>query len=119
MKTKIYTPKELGGGITCLESLEGLHLEAAGISVPYGGWAVVNRKLPIQEGDFVQCSRMTYSYTPYILQVKQVTEEAIIVGSAFKDSAIDYSFEPAEVFGVITHIFCKRFRNELYKRIKK
>jgi hypothetical protein len=117
MKTKIFKPSELDSKSTKLESIYGNCLKALNIELSHGGWVVTNRTLAIREGDLVQCTRMP-STLPYIMKVQKIDDETVIVDSCYGNSQLDFNFEAAEIYGVVTHIFDKQSGTELYRRPK-
>ena len=117
MKAKIFKPGELDNKSTKLESVYGNCLKALNIDLTPGGWAVINRTLTIREGDLVRCTRMPGTL-PYIMKVQKVDDETVIVDSCYGNSQLDFSFEAAEIYGVVTHIFDKQSGTELYRRLK-
>lgn len=116
MKTKIFKPSELDSKSTKLESVYGNCLKALNIDLIHGGWAVINRTLAMREGDLVQCTRMPGTL-PYIMKVQKIDDKTV-VDSCYGNSQLDFSFEAAEIYGVITHIFDKQSGTELYRRLK-
>ena len=117
MKTKIFKLSELDGKTTKLESVYGNCLKALNIELPHGGWVVINRTLAIREGDLVQCTRMPGTL-PYIMKVQKIDDKTVIVDSCYRNSQLDFNFEAAEIYGVVTHIFDKQSGTELYRRPK-
>lgn len=117
MKTKIFKPSELDGKTTKLESIYGNCLKALNIELLHGGWAVINRTLAIREDDLVRCTRMPGTL-PYIMKVQKIDDETVVVNSCYGNSQLDFNFEAAEIYGVVTHIFDKQSGTELYRRPK-
>lgn len=117
MQTKILKPSELDDKTTKLESVYGNHLKALNIDLIHGGWVVINRILATREGDLVQCTRMPGTL-PYIMKVQKIYDETVVVDSCYGNSQLDFSFEAAEIYGVVTHIFDKQSGTELYRRPK-
>lgn len=117
MKTKIFKPSELDNKSTKLDSVYGNCLKALNVDLNSGGWVVINRTLAIREGDLVQCTRMPGTL-PYIMKVQKIDDETIIVDSCYGNSQLDFNFEAAEIYGVVTHIFDKQSGIELYRRLK-
>lgn len=117
MQTKILKPSELDNKSTKLESVYGNCLKFLNIDLIHGGWVVINRTLAIREGDLVQCARMQGTL-PYIMKVQKIDDETIIADSCYGNSQQDFSFEAAEIYGVVTHIFDKQSGIELYRRPK-
>ena len=117
MKTKIFKPSELDNKSTKLESAYGNCLKALNIELPHGGWIVINRTLAIREYDLVRCTRMPGTL-PYIMKVQKIDDETIVVDSCYGNNQLDFSFEAAEIYGVVTHIFDKQSGIELYRRPK-
>lgn len=117
MKTKIFKPSELDSKSTKLESIYGNYLKALNIELPHGGWVVINRTLAIREDDLVQCARMPGTL-PYIMKAQKIDDETVAVASCYGNSQLDFNFEAAEIYGVVTHIFDKQSGTELYRRPK-
>lgn len=117
MQTKILKPSELDGKTTKLESVYGNCLKALNIDLIHSGWVVINRTLAIREGDLVQCTRMPGTL-PYIMKVQKIYDETVVVDSCYGNNQLDFSFEAAEIYGVVTHIFDKQSGTELYRRPK-
>lgn len=117
MRTKIFRPGDFDNKSTKLESIYGNCLKALNIELSHGGWVVISRTLAIREGDLVQCTRMPGTL-PYIMKVQKIDDETIVVNSCYGSSQLDFNFEAAEIYGVVTHIFDKQSGTELYRRPK-
>lgn len=117
MKTKIFKPGELDGKTTNLESVYGNCLKALNIELSHGGWVVINRCIIPRGDDLVRCTRMPGTL-PYIMKVQKIDDKTVIVDSCYGNSQLDFSFEAAEIYGVVTHIFDKQSGTELYRRPK-
>lgn len=99
-----------------LESIIGDCLEKAGLHIPHGGFAIIRSGLDIKVGDLVHCGRISGETPGMIKQVKSITNDSIIVGTAYVDSCRDFTFEAAEIYGVVTEVFDKVWHHRVYVR---
>ena len=76
-------------------------LEAIG--VPNGGIAIIDCNADANEGDVVWCNNWRGVLGGFIKQVVKLGKD-IIVGTAYKDEARNFTFEASEIYGVVTHI---------------
>ena len=81
--------------------ISGNCLEAIG--VPDGGIAVIDRSADAKEGDVVWCNNWRGALGGFIKQVVKLGKD-VIVGTAYKDEASNFTFEASEIYGVVTHI---------------
>jgi hypothetical protein len=67
-------------------------------------------------GDFVHCNKIAGSISSYIKQVKEINGDSVIVGTAYLDSSKDFTFEAAEILGVVTEVYDAMWKDRVYKR---
>lgn len=91
----------------CLESIYGDCLEKLGIKNKGGGHAIVDRCGKPKVGDIVHCTRVVGTLNSYLKQVKEINGDSIIVGTAYVDETRDFSFEAAEIYGVVIETYSK------------
>lgn len=115
--TRIYTPKDRTGARMCTR-ICGDCLEKAGLHIPNEAIAIIDCSCEIKVGDFVICTRGAGALNKYCKQVKEIGE-TIIVGTAYTDKSLDYTFEAAEIYGVVTEAFDKLWHNQVYSRAEK
>lgn len=99
-----------------MHGIYGRCLEKAGICIPEGAIATVDMNAEIEVGDLVICSRMTGQVIPYIKKVKEINGDSIIVGTAYLDRSRDFTFEAAEISGVVKEIYRKDTCKRIYVR---
>lgn len=82
-----------------------------------GGFAIVDANATVKVGDLVHCTRVAGTLNSYIKQVKEINGDSVIVGTAYLDESRDFTFEAAEIYGVVLETFGK-FPNNYreYKR---
>ena len=115
MKTYIYTPKE-DKPHRELRSIVGDCLEGAGLEIPHGGYAVIDCSISPKVGDLVHCNDAIITINGFIKQVKEIKNDTVIVGTAYMDESKDYTFEASEIYGVVTEVFCKVWKKQVYCR---
>lgn len=93
-------------------------LERAGLHIPHGGYAIIRQGLKIKVGDLVHCGFICGEIPGMIKQVKSIDGDSITVGSAYIDKTRDFTFEAAEIYGVVTEVFDKVFHGRVYERKK-
>lgn len=98
------------------ESVYGDCLEKIGIRIPNRGYAVVDRDLKPRVGDVVHCTKISGALSSYIKRVLSVDDGRVTVGTAYIDPAKDFSFEAAEILGVVTEIYDQLFHNLIWER---
>ncbi len=91
-------------------------LEKAGIHMPAGAIATFDSNAEIEVGDLVICSRITGGVQPYIKIVKEKNDDSVIVGTAYLDPSKDFTFEAAEIMGVVKEIYRKDTGKRIYAR---
>ena len=91
-------------------------LERAGLHIPDGGYAIIRSGLDIRVGDLVHCNRVAGAISTMVKQVKSITSDSIIVGTAYVDTCRDFTFEAAEIYGVVTEVFDKVWGERVYVR---
>lgn len=91
-------------------------LEKAGIYMPAGAIATFDSNAEIEVGDLVICSRITGGVQPYIKIVKEKNGDSVIVGTAYLDPSKDFTFEAAEIVGVVKEIYRKDTGKRIYAR---
>lgn len=109
-----------------LESIHGDCLEKIGVKNKGGGFAVIDRCATPKVGDLVHCKKIAATLNSYIKQVKEINGDSIIVGTAYLDETRDFTFEAAEIIGVVIETYggFPRFREyirptHLRKKTKK
>ena len=113
--TIVYRPKKKKSRFK-YEYIYGDCLEAAGLKIPNRAIAIIDQGAALRIGDFVHCSRVTGEIGGYIKQIKEINGDSIIVGTAYIDSTKDYTFEAAEIYGVVTEAYDKVWHDRIYKR---
>lgn len=99
-----------------MHGIYGDCLEKAGICMPKGAIALVDRNAEIEVGDLVICSRVVGQILGFIKQVKEINDDSIIVGTAYRDPSKDFSFEAAEIMGVVKEVYRKDTEKRIYVR---
>ena len=91
-----------------IEYIHGDCLERIGVKNRGGsGFAIVDRCGKPKVGDLVHCTKMQGTLNSYIKQVKEINGNSIIVGTAYIDESRDFSFEAAEIRGVVIETYGK------------
>ena len=98
------------------EYIHGDCLEKAGLIIPDGAYAIIRQGLDIKVGDLVHCSKCLGEIPGMIKQVKNIENGVITVGTAYHDPLRDFSFDAAEVYGVVTEVFSKLWHKRVYER---
>ena len=98
------------------QEIHGDCLERAGLHIPHGGYAIIRQGEKINVGDLVHCGRISGETPGMIKQVKSIDGDSIICGSAYTDTSRDFTFEAAEIYGVVTEVFCKVWHKRVYAR---
>ncbi len=91
-------------------------VEGKGVYIPDGAYAIIDSNAEIRVGDFVHCSRITCPKNSYIKQVKEIKGSSVIVGTCYSDKSKDFTFEAAEIMGVVKEIYCKLTGKRKYVR---
>ena len=99
-----------------MECICGDCLEGAGLHIPNGAYAIVDSNTQVRVGDLVHCTKLAGTINSYIKQVKGINEGTVTVGTAYADPARDYTFNAAEIFGVITEAYDKILHRRVYVR---
>lgn len=115
MKTRIYSP-EPNKPFRSLRLIGGDCLEKAGLVIPHDGYAIIDRSIPPRVGDLVHCNDAFATINGYIKQVKEFQGDTVIVGTAYEDESKDFTFEAAEIYGVVTEVFCRLWSKQVYCR---
>jgi len=115
MSTRIYEPKSENERFR-LEQICGDCLEGAGLSIPHQAYAIIEQGADVNIGDLVHCTEHTGTLSSYIKQVKEINGDSIIVGTEYTDKSKDYTFEAAEIFGVVKEVYCRLFGTRVYAR---
>lgn len=89
-----------------LEKIYGDCLEKAGLYIPNKGYAIIDKNATIKIGDLVHCSKVSGQIGGYIKQVKELGE-TVIVGTNYLDESRNFTFEAAEIFGVVKEVYCR------------
>ena len=115
MKTRIYKPKPNEPTRT-LHPIRGDCLERAGLKIPHGANAIIDRSITPEVGDLVHCDNELGTIHGFIKQVKEIRGDTVIVGTAYIDESKDFTFEASSIFGVVTEAFCKLWGKQVYCR---
>lgn len=99
-----------------MEGIYGDCLEKAGIYIPEGAIATVDSNEEIEVGDLIVCSRIVGQARAYIKKVKEIIGDSVIVGTAYLDPSKDFTFEAAEIMGVVKEIYRKDTGKRIYAR---
>jgi hypothetical protein len=96
--------------------IKGDCLERAGLHIPRGGLAITRQGLEIRVGDLVHCGQVSGALNSQVKQVKEIKDGTYIVGTAYTDRARDFTFEAAEIYGVVTEVFDPLWHSRIYVR---
>lgn len=100
-----------------LEQIYGDCLEGAGLSIPHGGFAVIDSGTDLRVGDLVHCGRISGAIPGCIKQVQAILPDGTVrVGTAYLDKNKDFSFDAGEIYGVVTEVYCKTWRKRVWWR---
>ena len=100
-----------------LEQIYGDCLEGAGLSIPHGGFAVIDRGTNLRVGDLVHCGRLSGAIPGCIKQVQAILPDGTVrVGTAYLDKSRDISFDAGEIYGVVKEVYCKAWRKRVWWR---
>ena len=113
--TRVYKPKKKRSRFCCKE-VYGDCLEAAGLRIPNCGIAIIHRGARLRVGDLVHCTKISGALSSYIKQVKEIRGDSVIVGTAYTDPSRDFTFEAAEILGVVDSVFDKLYGYRVYVR---
>lgn len=120
MKTRIYTPNDgRKRPPRTFVPIVGDCLERAGLVIPHGAYAIVDCSITPKVGDIVFCDNEFGVISGLIKQVKEFRGDTVIVGTAYKDESKDFTFEASTIMGVVTEVFCRMWRNQVYCRESK
>lgn len=100
----------------CLRQIHGNCLERLGVMNEGGGYAIIDCNAQPREGDIVHCSEIPGQINGVLKQVKEINGDSIIVGTAYNDKSKDYTFEAAEIYGVVTETYGAIFGFREYVR---
>lgn len=115
MKTRIYTTDKRNPPRK-MEHITGDCLENAGLRIPNGANAIIDCSITPKVGDLVHCDNEFGTIHGFIKQVKEFRGETVIVGTAYADESMDYTFEASVIYGVLTEAFCKVWGKRVYCR---
>lgn len=99
-----------------MHEIYGDCLEKAGIYMPEGAIATVDSNAEIEVGDLIICSRIVGQARAYIKKVKEIIGDSIIVGTKYRDPSKNFTFEAAEIMGVVKEIYRKDTGKRIYAR---
>ena len=114
--THIFKPRK--GREWVFAQIYGNCLERAGLHIPNKAFAIIHQGGKFKAGDFVHCTKVAGQIGGYIKQVKEINGDTVIVGTAYTDSTKDFSFEAAEILGVVTEVYDALWHDRVYKRSK-
>lgn len=83
----------------------GYCLAGLGILKGGSGHVIVDRDADIYVGDIVLCTRHLGSVNGYIKQVRFISDDSVVVGTAYADDRPVEEFEAAEIVGVVTDVY--------------
>ena len=115
MKTDIYTPDRRKSPRK-MEYIHGQCLEKAGLIIPHGAIAIVDCSVTPRLGDLVHCDNHIGTIQGFIKQIKEFTDDFVIVGTSYIDESKDFTFEAYTIYGVITEAFDKLSGKRVYCR---
>ena len=99
-----------------LKDIYGDCLERRGIRNIGGGYAIIDRDAEIRIGDIVHCSKCTGSLNTMLKEVKAINGDTVTVGTAYADKSKNFTFEAAEIYGVVMETYGKLSGFREYKR---
>lgn len=102
----------------CLEKIHGSCLEKLGVKNEGGGYAIIDRNAKPRVGDIVHCSQIVGQINGVLKHVKEINGDSIIVGTAYYDETKNFTFEAAEIYGVVTETYGAIFGFREYVRNK-
>lgn len=100
-----------------LERISGDCLEGAGLRMIYGGYARVDRNAKYKIGDLVHCNKIAGQIGGYIKQIKSIEPDKVIVTTNYTDVSRNFEFQPEELLGAVTEVYCRVTGKLLYKRV--
>jgi hypothetical protein len=115
LKTRIYT-KEDSKIFRKMRTIYGDCLEKVGLKIPHEGYAIIDCSITPKVGDIVHCNNSLGTVNGFIKQVKEFKGDTVIVGTAYIDESKDFTFEASEIYGVVTEVFCKLWKKQVYCR---
>ena len=101
-----------------LESIHGDCLEGAGLFIPYGGYAIIDRNAKYKVGDLVHCNKISGQIGGYLKQLKLIEPNYAIVTTNYTDTSRNFEFQPEELLGVVIMVFDKLTGQQIYCREK-
>lgn len=101
-----------------LRRIYGNCLEKLGVMNEGGGYAIIDCNAKPRVGDIVHCSKIVGQINGLLKHVKEITGDSIIVGTAYYDETKDFTFEAAEIYGVVTETYGAIFGFREYVRDK-
>lgn len=90
-----------------IRDITGNCLEKLGIKNFNGGYAIIDKNAEVCVGDVVHCTKIAGGCSTYLKQVKAIDNGTVIVGTAYLDNSKDYTFEAAEILGVVLETYGK------------
>ncbi|MBQ8399074.1 MAG: hypothetical protein IJX08_03810 [Clostridia bacterium] len=100
-----------------LEVICGDCLEGAGLHIPHGGYAVIDKGTDLRVGDIVHCGRLSGATPGCIKQVQAISKDGTVtVGTAYLDKSRDFSFDAGEIYGVVKEVYCQLWRKRIWWR---
>ena len=99
-----------------LKEIYGDCLERKGIRNIGGGYAVIDCDAEIRIGDVVHCSKCVGACNTMLKEVKAINGDTVTVGTAYADKTRDFTFDAAEIFGVVLETYGKLSGFREYKR---
>lgn len=100
-----------------LEHISGDCLEGAGLYIPHGGYAIMDKDAEYKIGDLVHCNKISGQISGYLKQLKSIKQDCAIVTTNYTDESRNFEFEPEELLGVVTEVYSKLTGKLIYKRM--
>jgi len=100
----------------CIEYVHGDCLERIGVYIPRGGIAIVDSGCRPKVGNIVHVTRSSGAQSTYMKRVQSLEGGKMIVETAYSDPCRDFSFEAADLLGVVVEIYDRLFHNLIYER---
>lgn len=99
-----------------IERFCGDCLYRLGIHASDGGYAVIDRNADFRVGDVVECTMHLGMNNSFLKQVKEINGDSVTVGTAYADASRDFTFEAAEIYGVVLETYERPHGFREYKR---
>ncbi len=80
------------------------------------GVAIIEHGLVPRIGDLVHCSSVSGQLGGFIKRVESINNGIYTVGTCYVDKSRDFSFEAAEIFGVVKEVYDELLGNRIYCR---